>query len=81
MIRGFAPINWPAGGGAGCRRWRMRRPTSTRASPASQIFSSACAECHKAPHGLAKGKSAATVAEFLREHYTTNREQAAALAA
>jgi hypothetical protein len=25
---------------------------------ASQIFSAACAECHKAPQGLAKGKSA-----------------------
>jgi hypothetical protein len=48
---------------------------------ASQIFSAACVECHKAPHGLAKGKSAATVAEFLREHYTTSRDQAAALAA
>jgi hypothetical protein len=48
---------------------------------ASQLFTNACAECHKAPHGLAKGKSAATVAEFLREHYTTGRDQAAALAA
>jgi hypothetical protein len=48
---------------------------------ASQIFSAACIECHKAPHGLAKGKSVDTVAEFLREHYTTSREQAAALAA
>jgi hypothetical protein len=48
---------------------------------ASQIFSGACAECHKAAHGLAKGKSADTVAEFLREHYTTSRDQAAALAA
>jgi hypothetical protein len=48
---------------------------------ASQIFSGACAECHKAAHGLARGKSADTVAEFLREHYTTSRDQAAALAA
>lgn len=48
---------------------------------ASQLFAGACAECHKAPHTLAKGKSAATVAEFLREHYTTGRDQAAALAA
>src|SRR6202000_937463 len=40
-----------------------------------------CVECHKAPQSLAKGKSAATVAEFLREHYTTGRDQAAALAA
>jgi hypothetical protein len=47
---------------------------------ASQLFANGCAECHKAPHTLAKGKSAATVADFLREHYTTGRDQAAALA-
>jgi hypothetical protein len=48
---------------------------------ASQIFASACIECHKAPQGLAHGKSSATIADFLREHYTTNAQQAAALAA
>lgn len=48
---------------------------------ASQIFASVCSECHKAPHGLASGKSVATVTDFLHEHYTTSREQAAALAA
>jgi hypothetical protein len=47
---------------------------------ASQLFGNSCAECHKAPQALAKGKSAAAVAEFLREHYTTGRDQAAALA-
>ena len=47
---------------------------------ASQLFGNSCAECHKAPHTLAKGKSAATVAEFLSQHYTTGRDQAAALA-
>ncbi len=48
---------------------------------ASQIFSNACAECHKSASGLGKGKNAAAVAEFLREHYTTGRDQAASLAA
>src|SRR5271156_5213372 len=48
---------------------------------ASQIFSNACAECHKSASALRKGKSAAALAEFLREHYTTGREQAASLAA
>lgn len=48
---------------------------------ASQIFAGACVECHKSPHGLAKGKSVSAVADFLGEHYTTNRAQAAALAA
>jgi hypothetical protein len=47
---------------------------------ASQLFGNSCAECHKAPQTLAKGKSAATVAEFLSQHYTTGRDQAAALA-
>lgn len=47
---------------------------------ASQIFAAACAECHKAPRGLANGRSSAALTEFLREHYTTSRDQAAALA-
>lgn len=47
---------------------------------ASQLFGNSCAECHKAPHALAKGKSATAVAEFLSQHYTTGRDQAAALA-
>jgi hypothetical protein len=48
---------------------------------ASQIFASDCAECHKAARGLAKGKNSAALTDFLREHYTTSREQAAGLAA
>ena len=48
---------------------------------ASQIFASDCAECHKGARGLAKGRSSASLTDFLREHYTTSREQAAALAA
>jgi hypothetical protein len=48
---------------------------------ASQIFANACAECHKSASALRKGKSAAAVAEFLREHYTTGSAQAASLAA
>ena len=48
---------------------------------ASQLFAGSCAECHKAAHGLAKGKSSDAVAGFLQEHYTTSRAQAAALAA
>jgi hypothetical protein len=47
----------------------------------SQIFANACVECHKEPHGLGKGKNVAALADFLREHYTTNSQQAAALAA
>jgi mono/diheme cytochrome c family protein len=47
----------------------------------AQIFAADCAVCHKAARGLAKGKNSGTLAAFLREHYTTSREQAAALAA
>jgi len=47
---------------------------------ASQLFGNSCAECHKVLHALAKGKSTAAVAQFLSEHYTTGRDQAAALA-
>jgi len=46
-----------------------------------QIFASDCAECHKGVRGLAKGKDSAALTEFLREHYTTSRQQAAGLAA
>jgi hypothetical protein len=48
---------------------------------ASQIFASACVDCHKAPHGLARGKNSWALTEFLSGHYTTSRDQAAALAA
>jgi hypothetical protein len=48
---------------------------------ASQIFANACVECHKEPRGLAKGRSASALTDFLREHYTTNAQQAAQLAA
>jgi hypothetical protein len=46
-----------------------------------QIFATVCVECHKEARGLAKGRSSAALADFLREHYTTNGQQAAALAA
>lgn len=46
-----------------------------------QIFASDCAVCHKTARGLANGKNSGALAAFLREHYTTSREQAAALAA
>jgi cytochrome c553 len=48
---------------------------------ASQIFAAACAECHKSPQALAKGRSVSALTDFLGEHYTTNAQQAAALAA
>ena len=49
-------------------------------SPA-QTFASDCAVCHKSPQGLAKsGGGLFGVESFLREHYTSSKESAAALA-
>jgi hypothetical protein len=47
----------------------------------AQIFASDCAVCHKAPRGLANGKNSLMLSGFLREHYTSSRDEAAALAA
>ncbi|RAI36824.1 hypothetical protein CH341_30095, partial [Rhodoplanes roseus] len=48
-------------------------------SPA-QMFSSDCAACHRSASGLSRGKDPGTVARFLREHYTSNPNNAGALA-
>jgi hypothetical protein len=47
----------------------------------AMIFANDCAACHKSTRGLATGKNSLMLASFLREHYTTSREQASALAA
>lgn len=49
-------------------------------SPA-EIFANACATCHKSVRGLAAGKNSLMLSSFLREHYTSSRDQASALAA
>ncbi len=46
-----------------------------------QLFSSHCSACHKSPQGLAKGQDAGSLGRFLLQHYTTSRENAAALGA
>src|SRR5205085_8775619 len=48
---------------------------------AAALFSSNCTACHKTPAGLAKGNGARSVADFLRQHYTTGTETANVLAA
>ena len=48
---------------------------------AAQLFQSDCTACHKTSAGLAKGMDARGLTGFLREHYTTKTESAAALAA
>lgn len=49
-------------------------------SPA-QLFASDCAICHKSPQGLSKAGGLFGLQGFLREHYTTSRDTAAAIAA
>ena len=49
--------------------------------PASELFANYCAVCHKSTRGLANGRSSLTLSRFLREHYATSSQQAAALAA
>jgi hypothetical protein len=48
-------------------------------SPA-QTFGAVCANCHASPRGLGRQVGAAQLPDYLRQHYTTSREQAAALA-
>jgi hypothetical protein len=48
-------------------------------SPA-QLFASDCSICHKSPQGLARAGGMFGVEGFLREHYTTSRETATAIA-
>lgn len=78
MIRYFAPIIGLLGTLA--PGLAHAQTNLDQGKSASQIFASACAECHKAAHGLSH-KSSSALVDFLDEHYTTNRDQAAALAA
>ena len=55
--------------------------TLGRGKTPAQTFASDCVVCHKSPQGLAKSASGLIGVEgFLREHYTSSRESAAALA-
>jgi hypothetical protein len=46
----------------------------------AQLFASDCSICHKSPQGLARAGGMFGVEGFLREHYTTGRGTAAAIA-
>jgi hypothetical protein len=46
-----------------------------------QIFSSTCSLCHKGPRGLLKGVPPGALPGFLRQHYTTSTDMAAAMSA
>lgn len=47
----------------------------------SQIFSSTCSLCHKSARGLLKSGSPGSLPGFLRQHYTTSSDMAAAMSA
>ena len=49
--------------------------------PPSQIFSSTCSLCHKSARGLLKSVSPGSLPGFLRQHYTTSTDMAAAMSA
>lgn len=48
---------------------------------AAELFKAGCAVCHQSAGGLAKGRSNSELAGFLRQHYTSGTQHAAALAA
>jgi hypothetical protein len=48
-------------------------------SPA-HIFASDCSVCHKSTRGLANGRGSSALTGFLTEHYTSSKEEAAAVA-
>jgi hypothetical protein len=51
----------------------------SRGKTPAQLFASDCADCHRNPQGLAK-TDVRSLTGFLRVHYTSGRESAAALA-
>jgi hypothetical protein len=46
----------------------------------AHIWASDCGACHKTTRGLANGRGSSELASFLSEHYTSSREEAAAVA-
>lgn len=47
----------------------------------AHIYASDCAVCHKSIRGLANGRGSSALTGFLAEHYTSSRQEAAAVAA
>jgi mono/diheme cytochrome c family protein len=47
---------------------------------AAQLYASNCAGCHKSPQSVTKASGIFGLENFLREHYTTSGESAAAIA-
>ena len=47
----------------------------------AKLFAATCAECHKSPRGLAKGRISFTLSYYLRQHYTSSATSANVLTA
>jgi mono/diheme cytochrome c family protein len=47
----------------------------------AKLFTAVCADCHRSPRGLAKGRFSWTLSYFLRQHYTSSAASAQALTA
>ena len=48
---------------------------------AAQLYASNCTTCHESPQSVSNSKSLSKLESFLSQHYTSNRESAANLAA
>ena len=51
-----------------------------RGKTGAQLYASNCAACHKSPQSVSKATGIFGLESFLREHYTTSGESAAAIA-
>jgi hypothetical protein len=49
--------------------------------PGARLFAESCVTCHKSPRGLAKGRMSFTLAQYLRQHYTSSAASAQTLTA
>jgi mono/diheme cytochrome c family protein len=47
----------------------------------AKLFTAVCADCHRSPRGLAKGRFSWTLSYFLQQHYTSGAASAQALTA
>jgi hypothetical protein len=75
LIIGFAVF-------AACAATPAAGEDFTAGKTPAQLFRSDCGACHRSPNGLARERgNVGGLTAFLREHYTTKAESAAALAA
>jgi hypothetical protein len=59
-------IYWLAGSAA------QAQENIDQGKSATQLFAGSCAECHRSPRGLAKGRFRPTLFLFLQDHYTAS---------